>query len=126
VNGTSGPWGGLTRADSVNNLNANAGGGTITDGVKSVGGGTAAGAPVALPVNVLGTAGAWGGESFATSENNVGSVAGGELVTDGAGALAAGSVVHPQVAGPAEVNCTTGPGGARPDRRARRGVAAGP
>jgi hypothetical protein len=111
VNGTSGPWGGLTHADSVNNLDANAGGGTVTDGVKSVGGGTAAGAPVALPVNVLGTAGAWGGESFATSENNVGSVAGGELVTDGAGALAAGSVVHPQVAGPAEVNCTTGPWG---------------
>jgi len=111
VNGTSGPWGGLTNADSVNNLNANAGGGTVTDGVKSVAGGTAAGAPVALPVNVLGTAGAWGGESFATSENNVGSVAGGDITTAGTEALAAGSVVHPQVAGPVEVNCTSGPWG---------------
>jgi hypothetical protein len=111
VNGTSGPWGGLTNADSVSNLNANAGGGTVTDGVKSVAGGTAAGAPVALPVTVMGTAGAWGGESFATSENNVGSVAGGDIVTNGADALGAGSVVHPQVAGPVEVNCTSGPWG---------------
>ncbi|MEU5257359.1 hypothetical protein [Amycolatopsis sp. NPDC021455] len=111
VNGTSGPWGGLTHADSVNNLNANTGGGIVTDGVKSVAGGTAAEAPVALPVTVLGTAGAWGGEAFATSENNVGSVAGGEVVTNGADALGAGSVVHPQVAGPVEVDCTTGPWG---------------
>ncbi|MEU0531054.1 beta strand repeat-containing protein [Amycolatopsis tolypomycina] len=111
VNGTSGAWGGLTNTDSVNNLNANTGGGIVTDGVKSVAGGTGAEAPVALPVTVLGTAGAWGGQAFADSENNVGSVAGGEVLTAGTEALAAGSVVHPQVAGPAEVNCTTGPWG---------------
>ena len=66
---------------------------------------------MALPVTVLGTAGAWGGVSTAASQNTVGSVTGGEIYTAGDNALAAGSVIHPQVAGPVEVNCTSGPWG---------------
>ncbi|MEU4245886.1 hypothetical protein AB0F15_00575 [Amycolatopsis sp. NPDC026612] len=111
VNCTSGAWGGSTTTDCVNDLNANTGGGTITNGDKSLVGGTAAEAPVALPVAVLGTAAAWGGLSSATSENNVGSVTGGEIFTGGDNAVGGGSVVHPQVAGPVEVDCTSGPWG---------------
>ncbi|PWK89604.1 hypothetical protein C8D88_102879 [Lentzea atacamensis] len=111
VNCTSGAWGGITDAKCVNDLQSEAGGGATTDGDGSLAGGWVGEAPVSTPVNVLGTAGAWGGESFATSANHVTSAAGGDVVTGGDDSAAAGTVLHPQVAGPVAVNCTTGPWG---------------
>ena len=108
---TSGAWGGSTDVDCVDDTTATTGGGVITSGQESLVGGTAAEAPVALPVAVDGTAAAWGGLADAISTNTAESVSGGEIYTDGTDSLGGGSVLHPQVAGPVEVNCTSGPWG---------------
>jgi hypothetical protein len=108
VNCTSGPWGGNAATECTNDLSSAAGGDSATGGDKSTVGGNSVAAPVGLPVTALGTAGAWGGNSTATTDNTVAATAGGTADTAGDGSTAGGNVVHPQVAGPVSVDCTSG------------------
>ena len=61
VDNTGAGWGGTGTAHGETVQHASAPGGLTTDGTGGVVSGTAAGAPVALPVQVDGTAAGWGG-----------------------------------------------------------------
>lgn len=79
------------------------GGSTSTNGDKSFAGGTIATAPLAVPAEVFANAANIAGLSKVNHQNFDKATAGGNSITSGNEAVAAGSNVNPAVAGPAEV-----------------------
>lgn len=120
VNNTAAGWfAGIATVAGTSKQAAYAPGMRETSGTDSMGSGNVGSAPVALPVQVDGTAGSWGGIATAVTDNTAiaeagttgtGSRAVGEpyTTTSGDGSTLSGNALTPQGAGIAAVNCTAG------------------
>lgn len=115
--GNAGAAAGGSTADCTSSTETDAGGGNRSNGAGSVGSGSIAHAPVALPADGFGNAAAAVGDAEATADNTVDSTAGGDSYTRGHDSVLSGTTATAPVGGPAEVftNAAAGAGAAAAD-----------
>lgn len=112
--GNAGAGAGTSSAGCVSDTATTAGGTTRSTGEGSVLSGAAATAPVAIPAEVFGNAGAGAGSADAVADNTVNPTAGGDSYTRGHDSLASGTIASVAPSGPVDVfgNAAAGAGSA--------------